>query len=437
MVGILKKNNKNFSHMLSVTSAYIIILSVLIICRDIINISVNKYILVLVCGVFYFFSLKTELIYMLIFTMPLLCGLPGNYIMPIACVFYLIKSRRINIKQLFFCCFIILMELIASLFYKKINIPNIVGYITNLMMFFCLIYDETKIDLKKCLYYYALGIFITSVVIVIATVLSTPTWMHDIATGYFRFGEVQHDSADNLNVTLNANALAFYSITGISCIVVLLKIKAYNRWFLLTELFFLVLTGLMTLSRTWLLVAFILLIIFVFSSNTSLKGIIKKIVGLVVLSIFIFLIMNNIPEVLEGMLNRFNRSDFLSGNGRFNITAEYMQAFFENLRIMLLGSGVTQYQSVMKMSESLHNSFIQILVCYGFIGATVFMLGWLGEVFRIIRKVKILYCIPFICIFIYSLSGQIINPYRLVYPHLIAIYAIRLGYLSKTQEELL
>ncbi|MCH1940706.1 O-antigen ligase family protein [Holdemania massiliensis] len=416
-----------------ITIVYAITLSIMIAVRDLGGINMSKYLFVVVCTGFFMYARKSEMISMIAFTAPLLYGLPGNYIIPIILAIYFIKSRNINSKQFVLCVFIAFMEIIASMFYDSFSIPGIIGYMTNLMLFFCLIYDWTEYDYIKTLNYFVCGVVLTSLIIVLSTILKSPTWLQDIANGYFRFGVVEHVNEDALNLTLNANALAYYSISGISCIAVLLKCSVYNKLLLIAEMIFLALTGVMTLSRTWMIVGSLLLVLYIFSSNRSMKDVAKALLIIGSIAIVAFVVMGQLPEVYEGLIARFNRADTATANGRFDITEEYIEKFNSDLRIMLFGTGVTEYRSVMGITKSLHNSLVQILVCYGIIGGMVFMFGWLSNVIKMIGRVKLLYWIPFICIFAYSITAQIVNPHNLIYPHMMAIFAIRLGLDAKSE----
>lgn len=422
-----RENGKAILFQEKVVLAYIVMLSLMILLRDIVGISLNKYIFVMVCAGFFVLSNKRNMVYMLMFTFPLLCGLPGNYIMPIAILFYFLKSKSINRNQIFLCIFIILMEMFASFFYSSIDLPGMVGYTTTLMFFFCLIYDNSHYDYEKCVHYFVLGVTLTCAVIVMATILKTPSWQQDIASGYLRFGEIEHVAEEDLNLTLNANSLAYISVAGIGCCVVLLRCSKFNKLFLATEMAVLTVTGLLTLSRTWVLLLVLLGVLYVMSSNISRKGILQIAAVLGVFVLIGYFVYLKFPQVIVGMISRFGRSDIATGNDRYEITRKYMELFGVNVRTALFGTGVTQYRSVMGIEESLHNSLVQILICYGLVGTVVFSCGWLAKVVKAIGKVKLLYWIPFLCILVFSTSLQMLYPWYLIYPQLIAIFVIQMG----------
>lgn len=430
----ITKTMTNFFQRKSV-AAYVVLLSVMILLRDIAGISLSKYILVAFCAVFFFLSSKSDMIYMLMFTFPLLCGLPGNYIMPIAMILYFVKTKSITQKQLFFCFFVVLMEIFACLFYDTINFPETLGYITTLMLFFCLLYDNDRYDYKSCINYYALGVTLTCAVIVIATISQTPSWQKAIASGELRFGEIEHGTETALNLTLNANSLAYISIVGISCCVVLLRCDGVNKIILAIETAVLVVSGLLTLSRTWVIVFALLCVLYVFSSGVSGKGILRIFAVLGLFVLIGYFVFRQFPEIFDGLINRFERDDVLTGNGRYEITHEYMEAFGKDVRTTLFGTGVTQYRDVMGIEESLHNSPVQILICYGLVGTVIFAFGWLLKPVKAIGKVKLLYWIPFICIVVFSTSLQMLNPWYLIYPHLISVYVLQTEYERKTKEQ--
>lgn len=412
---------------------FVVIMSLMIILRDIVGISLNKYIFVAFCAVFFILSSKQDMLCMVLFTSSLLCGLPGNYIMPIALLLYFVKSKHIEQKQLFFCIFIVSMEVFASVFYPSLKISELLGYVTTLMLFFCLIYDSERYDYKRMINYYTIGVLLTCIVVVVATISKTPTWQDDIASATLRFGEIEHETESALNLTLNANSLAYISIAGIGFCTVLLRCSKFSKAFLISELVIFAITGLLTLSRTWVLVVVMLALLYILSTDMSAKGFFQTFFGIALVVLVGYFVLRQFPSIFDGLIERFGRSDVATGNGRYEITDKYLEVFGNDLRITLFGSGVTQYRSVMGMdvTGSLHNSLVQILVCYGLVGTVIFVYGWLSTAVKAFGKVKLLYWIPFICILIFSVSLQMINPWYLIYPHLIALYAIKIGYIGE------
>ncbi len=279
-------------------------------------------------------------------------------------------------------------------------------------------------------------IVFTAAVIIIVTILETPTWLQDIAKGNLRFGIVENETEEALNMTLNANALAYYSITGICCILMLFKVSSYNRIILIAQMIFLILTGFITLSRTWAFVAALLLVLYILAASTSVKSACKSFLSLAILAVVVVLILKKYPQLYQGMVERFEDKSFETGSGRFEITRNYLKLFDNNLRTMLFGTGVTVYRSFLGLTNSMHNSLVQILICYGIVGGLIFMVGWLADVVKKIGKVRLFYWIPFICVFVFSLSLQIVNPYNLIFSHLAAIFVLNMG-LQEAQKKLL
>ena len=405
------------------------IITILLVLRDIGNFAVNKYIFVGICAIFFYISSLNELVISLSFIAPLLYGLPGNYIMPLALIIYLIKKRRISKEQFFYIIFIAGMEFVAARRYSSLQIDSILGYISIASLFFVMINEKSELDYEKCLRAFVLGITVICSVVIVSTIKNAPSnWIAQLSSGYFRFGVVE-DTTDGLRLSLNANAMSFFSIAGISIIMVLLKKgRSENRTFLYAEFIILLLAGLLSLSRMWFIDGIVCVFFFIIFSGRE-KGFVLRGIGILALIIIgIFVIDRYLPSLTVGIRNRFEREDLLTGNQRFSILKDYLNAFTKKPSYLLLGTGVTQYSRVLGLSgHSIHTGIVQILICYGVVGFVVFMYGWLKPILASIKRIDKVYFVPFICVFVYSLSAQFVNPWYLLFPHLFAVYTVLLG----------
>ena len=62
------------------TACFCILLTLMLVARDIFSISISKYILLLIVALFIAIAPYESVIDMVAFMLPLLCGLPSNYI---------------------------------------------------------------------------------------------------------------------------------------------------------------------------------------------------------------------------------------------------------------------------------------------------------------------------------------------------------------------
>ena len=416
---LLKSNNSRLVF-------FVIVTSVLLLIRDVGNYNINKFVFVGICAISFAIADVPTIAAAVSFVFPLLYGLPGNYIMPLALIFYVIKRKRITAIQFGYIVFVAVMEMIALRNYSNIQIEKIAGYGSVACLFFIFIYENT-IEYKKCLRLFTFGITVLCVIDVAETIVASPSnWISMLSSGYFRFGYVE-DIGDGLRISLNANALSFLSITGISIILVLLQ---ENKKFLILycELAILILSGALTLSRTYFIVGILCIAYYIFSVGKNNKSILKGFGIVAVVFFFFFVVYRYIPTLPSGVLARFERSDLLTGNNRIEIFSAYWKAFWNSLSTIMLGTGVTQYSSVLGLTgKSIHNGILQLLVCYGLPGFCIFLHGWLKPVFCSIKKVDMVFFLPFLCTFIYVQTAQFVNPHVLLAPHLFSIFSLYYG----------
>jgi hypothetical protein len=408
---------------------FIVGLTILIAMRDIAGMSINKFIYWGYTSIFIFSVQKETLIYILSFLFPLLWGLPSTYILLVALIIYIFKSHSINKNVLFLTVFFIFLEGIASLFYLKPDYVLIVKYLLALIIFFLLLYEEDSIDYMRCMQLFLYGSTVLCLVIIISTFISGPSdWFNLFSKGLFRFGDVQVDETTNMVLALNANSLAYYSITGLSLGIVLFENQTTKSSQVITILCMIVhfFAGVLALSRSWLLVTVICILFLLYDSKKSWKSIFM---ACSVLSILIFLGMwylDKNPYILQGFMTRFEDDNVQTAGGRVGLFEAYMNLFLDNTRYLFMGTGVTQYKSVTGVYNSLHNGIEQILVCYGIPGMLIFLFGMLNPL-RYIGKKDLLYWIPFIAVVLFVQTIQFINPETLIFPYIIAIFSLRFG----------
>ena len=120
-------------------------LAVMLILRDINGISVSKYLyLAYVVGFMAIANYQT-LVNIICFILPLVCGLPGTYIMPCALVLLTVKRGRIKATQLVPILLILLLELVAALWYPKIDFALIVNYVSFAAVMIFLTQDDSVV----------------------------------------------------------------------------------------------------------------------------------------------------------------------------------------------------------------------------------------------------------------------------------------------------
>jgi hypothetical protein len=406
--------------------------------RDIIGVSINKYLILAFIVFIFVMSNVEELVAELFFIFPLFHGLPGTYIAFAGIIIYLIKQKKHNARSIVCTMFFILLEIIASIWYPAFDLTSLVKYLSVLMLFIFLLLDDTDIDYKKCVIAYFLGLICFCFVIVASRIVEAPSnWMALFASGQFRFGELVDTDVEGIHLRSNANELGYYSLVGVCIALFLLDNveKKTKKWVLL-GLIIIALSGYLSLSRTWIvLVAVVLFLYFVRQLRSFRRTVVFTAVfwGLFYL-VYRFFLTNT--DLLTGIITRFNYVNTSSLNNRIPIMKSYWDAFINNPRYLFLGSGVTQYLTVIGIKESMHNMLEQIIVCYGIVGACIYFFIMIKSVMVAKRnKTSFESWIPLIGVLLYTQTSQFVNPSVLMLPYVVAVACIRIKINNEKVEE--
>lgn len=412
-------------------TAMVLGLSLLLVLRDIAGVGMSKFILLGYIVAFMAWVQYETLVYMLCFTMPLVCGLPGTYIMPCALVLLIMKKGTLDLRRIWMICAVLVMELFAALWYTEFDLISIVQYVSFAGVLIYLIYDKTELDYQQCVRMFLLGVVLLNLVIIASGIMAAPAnWLRWFATGRLRFGAIHVEENSGMTLNLNPNSMAYYSIVGACCGALLTeRTVGVQRWCNLLLTAFCMVAGAFSVSVTWILVSVACVSIYIVSKLHISKKSISAVAALLAVVAVVAMILNRNPEIWEGMLARLTSKDVDSGNGRLDALLLYSEDWMNNARWFFFGSGVTQYTGVIGHRTAIHNGTQQILVCCGLVGFAVYMVILIGAVIKAGKgkKLPIVYWLPLISGVLFVQSIQFLNPMMLMLPYSIGVYAIKAG----------
>jgi O-antigen ligase len=230
----------------------------------------------------------------------------------------------------------------------------------------------------------------------------------------------------------NQNNIAYYCVLALSCMLILIYKYKANKiayYFLLSIP---VIFGLLTVSRSFILVAaFILILYMAFMIKKSKKNIFHLIYIFAFLLLGYFLALTKYPDLFQNIFNRFQSQDVLGGRGE--LFAVYNHYLFSHLDAFLVGTGLFPMVSTINAGNVPHNGFQQVFVAYGIIGLCAFLFLLYLILKNAINKQKIdlVFYLPFIAMIVFIQTLQLLDPYELMMPIIIAFCSIRLGAIKK------
>ena len=409
---------------------YILSLSILILIRDVGGVGIPKTVFIGLCFLCMSIANKENLIYMIVFTIPFLCGLPGTYIMLFALLMFLFKSRRVNRSALFLFVMLCVLEIVASFFLQDNYIITIVQYLSFIGILIFMIYDKNIIDYQLCIKLFNLGVLIVGFAILMIAFESAPSnWQYMFSRGWFRIGDTQVEENSGMMLVLNANSMAYFCLVGVSCSLLLLEINNKRKKLLyIIETCLFITIAIMTNSRTFILMLLIIFILYLKSRKVSIKSIVTLTLVVLCLGTIGWVLLNNNTYLLKGIEGRFNDSTIGSAGGRTGLIPLYFARWSKNIRTLLFGSGVAGYREVYKVNDSIHNGLLQIIVCQGICGTIIMAFILLQPIcVSIKRRVSLRYYLPLISIIFFTQTIQFLNPCFLMLPYIIGVLALKEG----------
>ncbi len=231
-----------------------------------------------------------------------------------------------------------------------------------------------------------------------------------------RFGFLPKTTGDDINnLIINPNTIGKYAALIISGSIALIKSKKMKINTSNTLIIFYVLfIGLLTLSRTFILIILIVCIIY-FITNLSIKNIFH--IGVIILIFLCLAMLLTFNVELYSALNeRIFKSDNITGS-RLDIYESYIKTLFENGYTFTFGVGMQDYNMKFNIfnnniTESSHNIIIETLSIWGLTGLIIIVLLFCfiirnSDLFKIKNiSDKILMCLPLLVIFLSAFAGQ-------------------------------
>ena len=409
----------------------ILIVISLIFVRDIANVSIQGPIIAGFSTLFAIFMNKRNMYSFAYFLLPLSVGIPG-YVFLLLGLILLIRQSRTNVSQFFPFFILSSLEVLNVMDYDfQYDISGIVSFLSFLLLFFLMIFsNDENIDRKESLICYSIGVMFSLAVVYFRIIIDNG--FAELIAGELRSGAGMgdYDAEQMMNhLMMNANCIAYYAIVLISIAFVFMSKQLIKKSVVCLMILVGVISGLLSFSRTWMVLFTMVMIWYIYSNIRNVKSIVSFIViGLVILSVGIYSgLLDGILEVFE---YRMENDNVESAGGRFPLFEAYNKVITNNLFYTLFGTGATYYKQVCQIWNSVHNGTQQIFVSFGLVGIVTYILVVLDFTKKYITfrvSDNLILFAPFIACFIFVQSIQFLNPYPLMLPFVAAACMIRIN----------
>lgn len=391
--------------------------------REIAEISVNQLFLLVVMALPIVMLPYKYLVYYTCFVSVLIKGV-NAYILTLLLIGLVIKSKNRTILQFAPPILLLIFEFVANI--SELSVLTYVLYASYLILFFYLVFDdEPQVNPDKCLQYITYGLFVTLLFVSIG-ILKNPMDTIFLQEGASR-GEM--GIMDDENVThfaLNANELAYYSISLLS--ILLLGKRRINANNVIYVILFIasLLSGILSQSRAWAILTIFIFVLYFLQAST------KKKISFVTIFVLILTFITSVSSdflnlAYEGILYRFEDSSMNTAGGRTLLFEEYNKIFAGYPEYWVTGTGAMSYNTFFNASNSMHNGTQQIYICYGCVGILIYFFSAYAYYRRNIYNVHYGFVsyLPLIATACFVQSIQFLNPFHLMLPVALSTYAIR------------
>ncbi len=409
---------------------YMLLMTVLLYARDIGNVNFSKMVFVVIMFTTSLFCDLEKLLAVITFTLPLACGLPCNYLLPIWTVLLIIKlinSRQFSAyKAIIFVAIIALAEIAHYAIYPyPITFINYVSYICSLALTAILAVNNINIDYKIPIFTFCIGCCVL-LIILFLIYTEDPTLM--FSEGGFRMGDAYIEEDEGMTLRTNANSVGYWSIACIACSIVLFY---YKKLMLIPFLILFALSfycGMFSVSRTWMISIVLTLITFLIFNKEN-KKIGYALIIFLVGGIIVFTI--NVPDLLQMFVDRFSDSysqedSVETGGGRTILFARYNNFLFNHFGNFLFGTGAIIYKDVTGIYESTHNSLQQIWISYGILGFTYFIVAFGKVIIKNYTQSHYMTLLPMLVLIFFLQTIQILNPHYGMYALIAAFLVMKM-----------
>ena len=406
----------------------VLLTSIILIIRDVGGIDVNQYVLFALMSLIFVFLPRRDAIIYLAYTCGIITGVNG-YILLVGLFSVLCKDctyLHAHKSFIFLTILVVLWECFNSFLHYPFSSSGQVllfsGYI--LAFFYYLTIDKDKVENKQVILYYSIGLAVTLLVISIG-VLRNPLDMIFDGEGVVRaamgFGE--DDSATHF--VANANNLAYFSIV-LMALAISLKKQVFSSgilfWTLLTIS---LLSGILSRSRTWLILT-CLLVVVEFISRKGVARIKFLCSGVALIFVAFYCFSNFIDSAIDGFLARLELDNISTAGNRTILMKEYFDYMSNHLEYVFSGTGAIYYKEITMCSNSCHNAFQQIYIAYGVLGFVLFIAVMIKSLLNHNLTSSILNYLPFAIALLFIQTIQLLNPFHLMIPLAVSSVAYKI-----------
>ncbi len=358
------EKEKSYFSFIALMAVFVLLLAA----RDIMGVSVSKYVFIGVAVLIFMVSDLSGILAFLAFVTPISLGVSYTFMTFLAIIFIIVKSERIDIGiAIVFPFLIIFLELVNSFVSPIDTFPEFLRSVVMIGLLALLFLDSKKTyNYKMCIYMFLFG-YLVLVFFTLFWVTETGSIQEYLRTGTtLAFGFLE--GVEGNKIFAASYAMGLYSVMTIAVALLLLYAKKGSRVFLLSLTVLAFIMGFVSTSRSFMFSAVICVFLFMLFSAKGTKGTARVIFVTLILIIIALLLVNTLlSQQYSTFVEKMQMSDV--SNGRFDLLRYYNNVFLSSPKIFFIGVGLQNY--VIKCGSywnSIHNATQEALLAWGVIG---------------------------------------------------------------------
>ena len=406
----------NLSKRLHIFPIGLLCIILMLFLRDYVGLAIPSFVFLLLTTLIVLFGDKSDIINICVCLIPMLNAFQTKYALIIAMIAYFIrfgeKKQKFKANMIIFPLMVLVVwEIIHGLAGEFAPIEIIRLFVELLFCLFVVSIPYRTINYN----YMARSLAFTTIcicfIILLVQLKQTHYQINLLFSGIYRFG--YGVNMDRLSVGFNPNILSFICLTSIEC----LCFVYYKKESKVTDtimIVFLIVFGLLTMSKKFIVCGAIFTIMFLFEQKTLGKKL-KYILSLSILSLIALFILSKVfPSVVDMIISRFNVDDISSG--RIDITSFYNNQIASSPDLAWFGVGYYKYAEKLNTmfpgSSIPHNGIQELIVMWGIPGF-LFFCWFIKEIvasgIRVNKGIKYANYIPILMILFFCMAAQMVS----------------------------
>ena len=400
-IPLLPRIHQNKRVQLITLLSFLAFLTALLVLRDLFAINIHKFIFLALIIVASILLNKKNAISMLLFILPFSPNLAESYILVyVAAYFGLVSLKHLSIKQIIVIVAVPLVlfvdEIVLSSIYGTISF-GMAGRILLLTAILALVFYDRTLFCKQHIYAFFLGciymfVFISINWFAVATYASTHknpesyqitfklmfenVRLGDNAIAWIEdHGLLKYPYHSVMNLKENPNNIGLLTIVGLSsCLCLFGTATKKEKWINFAIFVLLLLFGLWSQSRTFVLLFPTLLLLFLICSVViKRKSLLTAALYVTTAVLIIAIILIADRDAFKVLFGRFFDPDVGSGGKRFELIKRYFEFMFSNWKYALFGVSCFNLQDMAGIENVPHTNFVQFMCAYGLITFAAFV----------------------------------------------------------------